>query len=82
MSNRVLVVPLNAVVRSLDNPNGFAVFVPEGSGDTAKVRMVDVELGSAYGNVIAVMRGLHPGNRVVTTGATMIKTGEEVQVIP
>lgn len=82
MSNRVLVVPLNAVVRSLDNPNGFAVFVPEGSGDTVKVRMVDVELGSAYGNVIAVMRGLHPGNRVVTTGATMIKTGEEVQVIP
>ena len=81
-TNRVTVVPLNAVVRSLDNPNGFAVFVPEGSGDTVKVRMVDVELGSAYGNLIAVMRGLRPGNRVVTTGATMIKDGEQVQVIP
>ena len=66
------------MVRSLDNPNGFAVFVPEGSGDTVEVRMVDVELGSAYGNLIAVMRGLNPGNRVITTGATMIKNGEQV----
>lgn len=80
--NLVTVVPLTAVVRSLDNPNGFAVFVPEGNGDTVKVRMVDVELGSAYGNLIAVMRGLNPGNRVITTGATMIKNGEQVQVIP
>jgi multidrug efflux pump subunit AcrA (membrane-fusion protein) len=69
-------------VRSLDNPNGFAVFIPEGTGDTVKVRMVDVELGSAFGNLIAVMRGLNPGDRVVTTGATMIKNGDEVKVIP
>ena len=81
-SQRVTVVPLTAVVRSLDNPNGFAVFLPEGSGDTVKVRLVDVELGAAYGNLIAVTRGLNPGDRVVTTGATMIKNGEEVKVIP
>ncbi len=81
-NKRVTVVPLTAVVRSLDNPNGFAVFVPEGGGDTVKVHMLDVELGAAYGNLIAVVRGLNPGDRVVTTGATMIKNGDEVKVIP
>lgn len=81
-NKRVTVVPLTAVVRSLDNTNGFAVFVPEGSGDTVKVHMLDVELGAAYGNLIAVERGLNPGDRVVTTGATMIKNGDEVKVIP
>lgn len=81
-NKRVTVVPLTAVVRSLDNPNGFAVFIPEGSGDTVKVHMADVELGTAYGNLIAVTHGVNAGDRVITTGATMIKNGEEVKVIP
>src|SRR6516165_397577 len=34
---RVNAVPLTAVIQSPDNPNGFAVFVAEGSGDTVKV---------------------------------------------
>lgn len=34
---RVDVIPLPAVVRSLTRPNGFAVFVVEGTGDTVKV---------------------------------------------
>jgi RND family efflux transporter MFP subunit len=82
MKKRVTVVPLTAVVRSLDDPNGFAVFLAEGGGDTVKVRMQDVQLGTTYGNLIAVERGLAPGIRVVTTGATMIKDGEQVQIIP
>ncbi len=79
---RVTVVPLTAVVRSLDNPNGFAVFLVEGSGDTVNVRLQDVQVGTTYGNLIAVERGLTPGARVVTTGATMIKNGEQVRIIP
>ncbi len=81
IGKRVIVVPLTAVVRSLDDPNGFAVFLVDGSGDTVKVHQQDVQLGTTYGNLIAVERGLSPGVHVVTTGATMIKDGEQVQVI-
>jgi multidrug efflux system membrane fusion protein len=41
-----------------------------------------VELGEAYGNLIAVTSGLKPGERVVTTGATLIKSGDQARVIP
>lgn len=79
---RITVVPLTAVVRSLNDPKGFAVFVPEGPGDTVTVRQRDVQVGATYGNLIAVQGGLAPGARVVTTGATMIKSGEQVRIIP
>jgi len=79
---KVNVVPLTAVVRSPGNPNGFAVFLTEGSGDTVTVHTHDVTLGDTYGNNIAVLSGLEPGQRVVTSGATMIKNGQQVRIIP
>jgi multidrug efflux system membrane fusion protein len=77
----VNVVPLTAVVRSLTRPDGFAVFMPEGTGDTVRVRAQEVELGPTYGNNIAVKQGLKPGDQVVTYGATMIKNGDTVKII-
>ena len=82
LGKRVTVVPLTAVVRSLDDPNGFAVFLAEGNGDTMTVRLHDVQVGATYGNLIALEHGLSPGARVVITGATMIKNGEQVRIIP
>jgi multidrug efflux system membrane fusion protein len=79
---RVNVVPLTAVVRSLTDPNGFAVFVPDGPGDQVTVRQRDVQVGATYGNLISVERGVASGDRVVTSGATMIKNGEQVRIIP
>jgi len=79
---RVNVVPLTAVVRSPDNSNGFAVYLTEGTGDTVTVRTRDVTLGNTYGNDIAVLSGLNPGERVVTSGTNMIKNGQQVRIIP
>jgi len=79
---RVNAVPLTAVVRSPDNPNGFAVFVAEGTGDTVRVHTQDVKLGDTYGNLIAVLEGVNLKDRVVTSGTNMIKNGDEVRVIP
>lgn len=79
--DKVDVVPLTAVVRSLTRPNGFAVFMPDGTSDTVRVRAQEVELGNTYGNSIAVVKGLKTGDRVVTYGSTMIKDGETVRVI-
>ena len=79
---RVPVVPLSAVVQG-GNASGFAVFVADNSGDDlAKVRKQEVSLGNAYGNRIAVLSGVRAGERVVSSGATMIRSGEEVRVIP
>jgi RND family efflux transporter MFP subunit len=78
----VTVVPLTAVIRSPGNPNGFAVYVTDGTGDTVKVHTQDVKLGDTYGNNIAVLSGLNLKDRVVTSGTNMIKNGQEVRVIP
>jgi len=78
----VSVVPLTAVVRSPDKPNGFAVFVAEGSGDTVRVRSQDVTLGDTYGNTIAVLSGVNLEERIVTSGTNMVKNGQQVRIIP
>ncbi len=79
---RVMVVPLTAVIRSPGNPQGFAVYVTDGGGDTVKVHTQDVKLGDTYGNLIAVTQGLNVSERVVTSGTNMIKNGQQVRVIP
>lgn len=78
----VMVVPISAVVRSPANLNGFAVFITEGSGDTVKVQTRDITLGNTYGNMIAVESGLQVNERVVTSGTNMIKSGDQVRVMP
>jgi len=78
----VPVVPISSVVRSPSNPEGFAVFVTEGTADMAKVHTQDVTLGNTYGNTIAVRSGVHVGDRVVTSGTNMIKNGDTVRIIP
>ena len=78
----VLAVPLAAVVRDPQQNNGFAVLVVDSAGETVTARSRTVELGEAYGNMIAVNGGLKPGERVITTGATLIKSGDQVRVIP
>ncbi len=77
-----MVVPISAVVRSPANLNGFAVFITEGSGDTVKVQTRDITLGNTYGNMIAVESGLQVNERVVTSGTNMIKSGDQVRVMP
>ncbi len=81
-SGGVPVLPISSVVRSPSNPNGFAVFVAEGSGDTVKIHSQDVTLGNTYGNMIAVQSGVNVGDRVVTSGTNMIKNGDQVRIIP
>jgi multidrug efflux system membrane fusion protein len=81
-SEKVMVVPLTAVIRSPDKKDGFAVYLTDGTGDTPKVRTQDVTLGDTYGNNIAVLGGLNVADRVVTSGTNIIRAGEQVRVIP
>ena len=76
------VIPLNAVMKAKNDPNGYAVFVvvERGGGQVAQLR--DVKLGESYGNTIAITAGVKPGDRVITTGGTMVNDGDQVKVIP
>ncbi|NJN63588.1 MAG: hypothetical protein HC882_01075, partial [Acidobacteria bacterium] len=42
----------------------------------------EVELGDVAGNRVAVLRGLSPGERVITMGAAMVLDGDVVEVMP
>jgi RND family efflux transporter MFP subunit len=78
----VPVLPLSAVVRAAGNPNAFGVFVVEQRGDRFFARARTVELGVAYGNVIGLESGLEAGARVIVTGATQVRDGQQVRVLP
>jgi RND family efflux transporter MFP subunit len=76
------VVPLNAVIKSKSNANGYAVIVVTEEGGRLLARFRDVKLGESFGNAVAVAEGLKPGDRVIITGATMVNDGDQVKVIP
>jgi RND family efflux transporter MFP subunit len=81
-SHPLTVVPLEAVVRDPRQPEGFAVMTAPGSGDSATVHLQSVELGDAYGNKIAINKGVEPGERVITTGVSLLKDGDTVRLLP
>jgi len=76
------VVPLNAVIQSKSNANGYAVIVVVQEGGREVARLRDVRLGESFGNAVAVAEGLKQGERVIVTGGTMVNDGGEVKVIP
>ncbi len=73
----VTVVPLKAIVRDPESSGGFAVMVVEGK----QARRRAVKLGDTYGENIAVT-GVNQGDRVISTGGTLITEGDTVEVIP
>jgi RND family efflux transporter MFP subunit len=76
------VLPLNSVVRSPKDPNGFAVYVVSNDDGKDTAHAKDVTLGDPLGNRILVTGGLAAGDKIVVRGATLISDGEHVQVIP
>ena len=76
------VVPLNAVLKGKGSPDGYAVFVLAEEGGRQVARLREVKLGEAYGNTVAVTEGVKQGERVITTGGTIVTDGAQVKVIP
>jgi multidrug efflux system membrane fusion protein len=78
----LLVVPLNAIVSTVDGSKAFSVFVVQRDGDKDVARRRIVQTGSAFGNNVAILKGLNPGDRVLLNGATLVSDGQAVQIIP
>jgi len=81
-AEEVPVVPMGSIVRSKNNPDGYAVFVVDDEGGKSVSRSRDITLGGALNNAVVVTAGLHPGERVITSGATLVSDGETVQIVP
>jgi len=81
LPKEVLAVPLTAVIRDPQRPEGFAVLLAEGAGDPVTVHANAVELGDAYGNMVEVRGGVKAGDRVVTAGSTLVKSGDKVRLM-
>jgi len=75
-------VPLQSVVRPPDDPKGYMVFVIVQEGEQTVARAKRVELGDVTGRSVLVRGGVHPGQRVVTSGATLIHDGAAVTLVP
>jgi multidrug efflux pump subunit AcrA (membrane-fusion protein) len=55
---------------------------PQAVSDGYVARPRAVKVGEAYGNNIAIISGLEPGDRVITTGASLVHDGDRLQLIP
>ncbi len=78
----VIMVPIESVVRSETNADGYAVYVVKAKGESQVARIRNVSLGDVSGNMISVTSGVNPGDRIIVTGATMVEDGEQVRIIP
>jgi RND family efflux transporter MFP subunit len=78
----LLVVPLNAIVSTVDGSKAFSVFVVQRDGDKDVARRRIVQTGSAFGNNVAILKGLNFGDRVLLNGATLVSDGQVVHIIP
>jgi RND family efflux transporter MFP subunit len=78
----VPVVPLTSIIRSKADARAFAVMVIEQKDGKQFARFRTVTLGESFGNAVAIVSGLQPGELVITTGATQVADGEEVSVMP
>jgi membrane fusion protein, multidrug efflux system len=79
---RPLTVPLNAVVKTDGESDGYAVFALERGDDGDIARARRVQLGDVTGNGVVVTSGISVGDRVVVSGAALLADGDRVRVIP
>jgi multidrug efflux pump subunit AcrA (membrane-fusion protein) len=57
------------------------VFVNSNSGTGDVARLRTVEIGNSSGTDIAVLNGLASGEKIITSGANLLKDGQRVEVV-
>ncbi len=74
-----LLAPLSAIVQANDGKYGVFVISKSGVGDIASLH--SVEIGAVNGTEVVVVSGLSAGERIITTGANLLKDGQRVEVV-
>jgi RND family efflux transporter MFP subunit len=78
----VPVVPLSAIISVNDGSRNFSVYIVSQEGGKEVARRRDVQPGGTYGNKVAIISGVVPGDRVISNGAALVVDGQDVRVIP
>lgn len=76
-----LAVPITAVVRSKQDPQGYALYVVEQQGDEQVARLKEVQLGDVHGNRIAVLGGVSSGEQVIVSGVSTVWDGARIRIL-
>jgi RND family efflux transporter MFP subunit len=74
-----LLVPLSAIVQAKDGKYGVFVVSDSSSGEVARLHAVNI--GAVTGTEISIVEGLETGDRIITTGANLLKDGQRVEVL-
>jgi RND family efflux transporter MFP subunit len=76
-----IAIPLAAIVRSPQKPDGYAVFVVEDRAGAPHAKLREVTLGEMISNGVAVTGGLRVGERVIVSGAKVVADGEPIEIL-
>ncbi|MGA7918312.1 MAG: efflux RND transporter periplasmic adaptor subunit [Candidatus Acidiferrales bacterium] len=76
----LIVVPISAIVAPDDGSRTFDVFVVVHEGDKDLAHRRTVEPGATFGNMVSIVKGVRLGDRVLLSGATLVKDGQAVHI--
>lgn len=76
-----LAIPLSAIVRAPEKPDGYSVFVIEEGGGAVRAKQRAVTLGDMVSNGVTVTSGLRAGDRIIISGAKIVVDGEAVEIL-
>lgn len=76
-----MTLPLAAILRAPQTPEGYAVYVVEDRSGTPHARLREVALGEMVSNGVTVTSGLRPGERVIVSGSRIVADGEAVEIL-
>jgi RND family efflux transporter MFP subunit len=71
--------PLSAIV--LAREGQYGVYVVSGGSEAQVAKLRPVEIGPVVGTDISVAHGLSNGDEVITSGASLLKDGQRVEVV-
>lgn len=72
-------VPIAAIVQTASG--SYGVFTVSKDNTSTVARLRPVEVGDVRGNQIEVLKGVSAGDLIITTGASVLKDGQAVEVL-
>lgn len=76
-----ILLPINAVVRSKDQPKGYAVYLVQRKADQTIAHLQNIQLGDVHGNNILVEQGLKVSDQVIISGVNIVWDGAPIRII-
>src|SRR5262245_6899015 len=75
-------VPLTAIVKDSTKEGAYAVFVVDGPSAKLQARLRSITPGAIAGDGIQIASGISAGEQVIVSGASRLRDGERITVIP